>query len=158
MAVLHTSYLASKKKINNSVGLPHLRNFVNVYTNSSNRNIIPGIWIQHQSILYGPRHNKTCLRVFATKQDSNQSPQLQRLARKLKFHLQTVYIWYFLKSELQRLWSDSADEQAGLRLCCSQPPPPPPKDRFSQVKAHIDSNSIIGASTGETPPSGCLWK
>ena len=29
---------------------------------------------------------------FPTKRDSNQSPQLQRLARKLKFHLKQVYL------------------------------------------------------------------
>ena len=34
--------------------------------------------------------DKTCLRGFPTKQDSNQSPQLQRLARILKFCLRKV--------------------------------------------------------------------
>ena len=34
----------------------------------------------------------------STKSVSNQSPQLKRLAWKLKFHLQQVYIWYFPKS------------------------------------------------------------
>ena len=34
-----------------------------------------------------------------TKGVSNQSPQLQRLARRLKFHLKQVYIWFFPKSE-----------------------------------------------------------
>ena len=37
--------------------------------------------------LIGPRHEKTCLWGFATKRDSNQSPQLQRLARKMRFRL-----------------------------------------------------------------------
>ena len=64
---------------------------------------------------------------------SNQSPQLQRLARKLKFHLQQVYIWYFPKSEKQRRWSDCVDAQAGLRLCCLKTP----EDRFSHVEAQI---------------------
>ena len=36
---------------------------------------------------------------FPTKRVSKQSPQLQRLARKLNFHLWQVYIWYFPKSE-----------------------------------------------------------
>ena len=36
---------------------------------------------------------------FLTKPVSNQYPQLQRLARKLKFHLKEVYIRYFPKSE-----------------------------------------------------------
>ena len=34
-----------------------------------------------------------------TNRVSNRSPQLQRLARKLKFHLKQVYIWNFSKSE-----------------------------------------------------------
>ena len=42
--------------------------------------------------LYGPHRDKTCLRGFPTKRDSNQSPQLQRLARKLKFLLKQVEI------------------------------------------------------------------
>ena len=33
-----------------------------------------------------------------------------------------VYLWYFVKSEQQSCWSDCADAQAGLRLCCSQTP------------------------------------
>ena len=36
---------------------------------------------------YGPGHNKICLWEFPTKHDSNQSTQLQRLARILKFGL-----------------------------------------------------------------------
>ena len=36
---------------------------------------------------------------FLTERVSNQFPQLQRLARKLKFHLKQVYILYFPKSE-----------------------------------------------------------
>ena len=68
----------------------------------------------------------------STKSVSNQSPQLKRLAWKLKFHLQQVYIWYFPKSKKRR-WSDCADAQAGLRLCCSQTP----EDRVSRVEAHI---------------------
>ena len=44
--------------------------------------------------LIGLRRDKTCLRGFSTKRDSNQSPQLQRLASKLK-PLKQVYKWYF---------------------------------------------------------------
>ena len=64
---------------------------------------------------------------------SNQSPQLQGLARKLKLRLWHVWIWYFLKREKQRRWSDCADSQAGLRLCCSQIT----EDRFSHDEAHL---------------------
>ena len=70
---------------------------------------------------------------FPTKWGSNQSPQLQRLARKLKFHLYQVYIWYFQKKEKQWRWSVCADAQAGLRLCCSQTS----EDRFFRVEAQI---------------------
>ena len=38
----------------------------------------------------------------STKSVSNQSPQLKRLAWKLKFHLQQVYIWYFPKSKKKK--------------------------------------------------------
>ena len=39
----------------------------------------------------------------STKSVSNQSPQLKRLAWKLKFHLQQIYIWYFPKSKKRAL-------------------------------------------------------
>ena len=45
--------------------------------------------------------------------------QLMRLARVFKFWLQQVEILYYPGSELQRRWSDCADAQADLRLCCS---------------------------------------
>ena len=70
---------------------------------------------------------------FPTKRVSNRSPQLQRLARKLKFYLIRGKIWYFPKREQQRRRSDCADAQAGLRLCCSQTP----EDRFSCFAAQL---------------------
>ena len=72
--------------------------------------------------------------VFLTKPDSNQSPQLQRLARKLKFHLWQVLLSYFPKRDKQRRWSVCMDAQADLRLCCLQTPE---KNRFSHIAAHI---------------------
>ena len=39
------------------------------------------------SFIIGPRRERTCLRGFPIKRDSNKSPQIQRLARKLKFHV-----------------------------------------------------------------------
>ena len=48
---------------------------------------------------YGRWCNKTCLRGFPTKWESNRSPQLQRLARILKIRLLQVKIWYFPISE-----------------------------------------------------------
>ena len=45
------------------------------------------------------RRQMGCLRGVPTKRDSNQFPQLQRLARKLKFCLYQARIWYFTMSE-----------------------------------------------------------
>ena len=67
---------------------------------------------------------------FPTKLGSIQHPQLQRLARKMKVLVASLDIILFY--EQQRCWSDCADAQAGLRLCCSQIP-----DRFSPVEAKI---------------------
>ena len=59
-------------------------------------------------VSYGPRCEKNCFRGWggggggSTKSVSNQSPQLKRLAWKLKFHLQQVYIWYFPKSKKKK--------------------------------------------------------
>ena len=38
-------------------------------------------------IVFEPRHDKTCLREFPTRSDSNWHAQLQKLARVLKFRL-----------------------------------------------------------------------
>ena len=71
------------------------------------------IWKQFES-----RHDKTCLREFPTWPDTNRPAQPQKLARVLKFQLQNLEILYYLSSEQQRRWSDCADVQADLRLCC----------------------------------------
>ena len=84
----------------------------------------------------------------STKSVSNQSPQLKRLAWKLKFHLQQVYIWYFPKSKTKRRWSDCADAQAGLRLYCSQTS----EDRVSRGEAHIIAVFMIRAIVNELHP------
>ena len=49
-----------------------------------------------------PRHEKTCLRVFPTRSDSNWPAQLQKLARGLKFWLQKLETLHYLGSEQQR--------------------------------------------------------
>ena len=48
------------------------------------------ILVDHLSIWASPQEDLSS--GFPTKRVSNQSPQLQRLARKLKFHLYQVYI------------------------------------------------------------------
>ena len=63
-----------------------------------------------------PRHEKTCLREFPTRSDSNRPAQLQKLAWGLKFWLQKLETLHYLGSEQQRRWSDCADAQADLRL------------------------------------------
>ena len=70
--------------------------------------------------LIEPHHVKTCLRGFRPAKNSNQSAQLRRLAiyRALKFWIQQVYALYYLDSEQNRRWSDCADAQADLCLCC----------------------------------------
>ena len=57
--------------------------------------------------------------VFATRQDTNWPAQLQRPARILKFRIYKLEVSFCLGSEQQRRWSDCADAQADLRLCCS---------------------------------------
>ena len=73
---------------------------------------------------------------FPTKRDSNQSPQLQRLARKSKFACSK-----FRDGTFQNANYNGADQsaQAGLRLCCLQTT----KDRFSRVEAHMIVNTFI---------------
>ena len=69
--------------------------------------------------IFEPHHAKMCLRGFSTKSDSNQPAQLQKLATILKFWIKPEYISYYLSSEQKRCWSDCADAQADLHLCCS---------------------------------------
>ena len=61
-----------------------------------------------------PRHEKTCLREFSTRSDSNWPAQLQKLALGLKFWLQKLETLHYLGSEQQRRWSDCVDAQADL--------------------------------------------
>ena len=49
-----------------------------------------------------PRHEKTCLREFPTRSDSNWPAQLQKLAGGLKFWLQKLETLHYLGSEQQR--------------------------------------------------------
>ena len=71
--------------------------------------------------LFGPRHDKTCLQGFR-ESETNQSPQLQRLARTLKFRLKHAYM-VLSKKGITRRWS----------VCCSQTP----EDRFTCLEAHL---------------------
>ena len=66
-----------------------------------------------------PRHEKMCLRESPTSQDTNRPAQPQKLARVLKFRPYNPELLYYISSEQQRRWSDCAESQADLRLCCS---------------------------------------
>ena len=53
------------------------------------------------------------------------------------------------KKQKKRRWSDCADAQAGLRLCCSQTP----EDRVSRVEAHIIAVFMIRAIVNKLHPT-----
>ena len=76
-------------------------------------------WTTEDPYIYESRHDKTCLREFPTRPDTNRPAQPQKLSRVLKFQLYNLEILYCLSSEQQRRWSDCADAQADLRLCRS---------------------------------------
>ena len=82
---------------------------------------------------YGPQRNKPCLWGFQTKQDSGQSPQLQRLA----WETWNFACCKFRYGTFQKVNNRGADAQAGLPFCCLQTP----EDRFSRVVAHIKSSA-----------------
>ena len=112
-------------------------------------------------VSYGPRCEKNCFRWWgggggegvSTKSVSNQSPQLKRLAWKLKFHLQQVYIWYFPKSKKK-----GADQTVRMRrLVCACVVHKPPEDRVSRVEAHIIAVFMIRAIVNELHPTFFLF-
>ena len=56
---------------------------------------------------------------FPTRWDSNRAARLQKLARVLNFRILQAEVLYYPSREQQRRWSDCADAQADLHLCCS---------------------------------------
>ena len=93
-----------------------------LYCRHRQQNIQECIW-DLQFLIFSvsnePRHAKMCLPGSSTMKDSNQPPQLQKLARILVFWIYQVYKSYNPSSEQQRCWSDCADTQADLCFCCS---------------------------------------
>ena len=73
---------------------------------------------------------------FPSKRVSNQSPQLQRLARKNKISLVASLYMGLSKTKITKALN--RDAQAGLRLCCSQTS----EDRFSRVEANIRTYTL----------------
>ena len=49
--------------------------------------------------VYEPRQDKTCLREFPTRPDTNRSAQPQKLARVMEFRLYNLEVLYYLSSE-----------------------------------------------------------
>ena len=78
-----------------------------------------GCFRRNSNNVYEPRHEKTCLREFPIRSDSNWPAQLQKLAWGFNFWLRKLETLHYLGSEQQRRWSDCANAQADLRLCCS---------------------------------------
>ena len=92
----------------------------------------------------------TTKRVFGSLRpmpDTNRPAQPQKLARVLKFQLKNLEILYYLSSEQQRRWSDCADAQADLRLCCSHMA----SDTFSHGPAHITFCLFFLKPSGGSP-------
>ena len=52
--------------------------------------------------IFEPRHDKTCLREFPTRPDTNRPAQPLKLARNLKFRIEKLEILYYPRSEQQR--------------------------------------------------------
>ena len=90
--------------------------------------------------IHEPRHEKMCLQESPTRQDTNWPAKLQRPARNL-FRIYKLEVSFCLGSDQQRRWSDCADAQADLRLCCSHMA----LDTFSHGLAHILKTSVINA-------------
>ena len=74
---------------------------------------------QIYTFVFELRHEKMCLRRSPTRLDTNWPAQQQRPARILKFRIYKLVVSFCLGSEQQRRWTDCADAQADLRLCCS---------------------------------------
>ena len=67
---------------------------------------------------YEPHHDKTCLRGFRpAKTQTSLLSYRDKLV--LKNWFLQVWVSYYVSSKQQRCWSDCADAQADLHLCCS---------------------------------------
>ena len=74
------------------------------------------MWLCHTVIWAMSRENLSS--GFATREDTNRPAQPQKLGRCVKFWIWKLEVLYHLGSKQQRCWSDCADAQADLHLCC----------------------------------------
>ena len=75
-------------------------------------------------VIIEPRCEKTGLRIFPTWSDTNQTVQLQKMARSLKFRIYVVEGLYYLYSENKGADQLHGYREADLRLCfciCKKP-------------------------------------
>ena len=100
-------HLSVGKMIPSFLFLPYLFMMQNVYFTCDHRCFL--------SKLFEPRHEKTCLREFPTRPDTNRPARPQKLARVSKFRLYNLGILYYLSSE-----NKGADQTARMRrLICA---------------------------------------
>ena len=67
--------------------------------------------------IHEPHHEKTCLQGLRPVETQTVRSATET-TRVLKFPLEQVEVLYYPGSKQQRCWSDCADAQADLRLCC----------------------------------------
>ena len=89
---------------------------------------------------YEPRCEKTGLRGFPTRSDTNQAVQLQKMARSLNFQIEKVEGLYYPCSENKGAFAVTAKLKCGFVFAFA-------KIRFSHVAAHtspsLTANSIL---------------
>ena len=87
------------------------------------------------TLLYEPRHEKTCLRGFANNEDTDQPAHPCSLVNTFVIHLLDRIISRLTTSEISSFRLVSLDEQADLNLTFLGGP----EDKFSRDEAHIVS-------------------
>ena len=101
--------------------------------------------INSYQILYGPRRKKTCLRGIRQSEIQTSMLRYINLLESWNFACSKFVYDTFQKCEKQRCWSDCADAQAWLHLCCSQTS----EDRFQAQYYNIfNSTHLIIMSNG----------
>ena len=107
-------------------------------------------------VSYGPRCEKNCFRGRGGGFDKECfKPVSSAKETSLKIEISPAASLHMIlsKKKKKRRWSDCADAQAGLCLCCSQTP----EDRVSRVEAHIIAVFMIRAIVNELHPTFFLF-
>ena len=108
-------------------------------------------------VSYGPRWEKNCFRGWGggggggcfDKECFKPVSSAKETSLKIEISPAASLHMILSKKQKKRRWSDCADAQAGLRLCCSQTP----EDRVSRVEAHIIAVFMIRAIVNELHPT-----